>query len=125
MIGFSRDIDQMNKNNRNFRDPTKFVSSHLKTFYVDLFRQIKVEDLKHENGSFYGGASDTAMMICMIEMAFPYYRYVPEILYEYRYDTGQVGMGMNHEPQMKAIAKITVTPPYKTLENFSFIDHGL
>jgi hypothetical protein len=48
--------------------------------------------LQHEDGKFYGGASDTAMMFSMIEMAYPYYKYVPEIVYEYRYDTGQVGM---------------------------------
>jgi hypothetical protein len=55
----------MNKNAKNFRDVQKFVSSHLKTFYVDLFREIKVGDLQHEDGTFYGGASDTAMMFCM------------------------------------------------------------
>ena len=47
------------------------MSSHLKSFYADLFREIKKEDLQHEDGRFYGGASDVAMMSCMIEMSFP------------------------------------------------------
>jgi hypothetical protein len=38
----------------------------LKTFYVDLFRRINPTDLKHNDGKFFGGASDNAIMLPMI-----------------------------------------------------------
>ena len=45
-MGFSRDLDDYQKLTENFRVTNKFFSSHLKSFYVDLFRKIKAEDLK-------------------------------------------------------------------------------
>jgi hypothetical protein len=33
---------------------------------VDVFRKIKQEDFQTNDGKFYGGASDTAMMIPLI-----------------------------------------------------------
>jgi hypothetical protein len=84
--------------------------------------QIKVEDLKDNDGNFYGGASDTAIMLPMIEMSSTKFLYLPEITYEYRYDTGQVGMVMNRVEQKIALKKISQTTPYEPLEDFSFID---
>ena len=100
LIGFSRDFDEYQISTKNFRQTVKFVSSHLKSFYVDLFKKIKPDDLKYDDTKkFFGGASDTAIMFAMIEMAYPNYRYIPEILYEYRFDTGQVGMTVNRSAQ--------------------------
>ena len=100
LMGFSRDLDDYQKSSGHFRATNKFVSSHLKSFYVDLFRKIKPDDLKYDDTKkFFGGASDTAMMFNMIEMAYPNYRYIPEIVYEYRFDTGQVGMTVNRAAQ--------------------------
>lgn len=65
-LGFSRDYAQRQKDENSFRRLKGFISSHLKTFFVDLFRKIKVQDLQHNNGKFYGGASDTVMMIPML-----------------------------------------------------------
>ncbi len=45
-MGFSRAYD---KEEHDKRRGQKFVSSHLKSFYVDLFRSIKEEDLKDIN----------------------------------------------------------------------------
>ena len=43
-----------------------FITSHLKTFFVDLFMKIPVEQLKDYDGTFFGGASDVAMMMPML-----------------------------------------------------------
>ena len=67
----------------------------MKSFNLDLFRQIKVTDLQEHNGTFYDGASDTVIMISMLKMSFPRFKYVPEIVYEYRLDTGHNGMPEN------------------------------
>ena len=41
MMGFSRDLDDFKNNFKSYRITHRFVSSHLKSFYVDLFRKIK------------------------------------------------------------------------------------
>ena len=77
------------------------------------------------NGKFYGGASDTAMMFSMIEMANPRLKYLPEVLYEYRYDTGQTGNVVNKVPQKEALGKIFATKQYEKLQDFSFIERAI
>jgi hypothetical protein len=108
-MGFSRSYENYDVSYKHYRATGMFYSSHLKSFFVDLFRQIKVEDLQTYDGKFYGGASDTAIMLSMIEMSYPRWKYVPEIVYEYRYDTGQEGMVVNRVAQGQALAKITKT----------------
>lgn len=58
-------------------------------------------------------------------MAFPRFEYVPEIVYEYRFDTGQVGMTVNRLPQAIALTKIGMTEPYRSLKDFSFVDNAI
>jgi hypothetical protein len=41
MMGFSKDLEKFKNNYKSFRRSHIFVSSHLKSFYVDLFRKIK------------------------------------------------------------------------------------
>jgi hypothetical protein len=76
-MGFSRDYSDAQKKEGSFRKMRGFVSSHLKTFFVDVFRKINVEDLQTNSGKFYGGASDTAMMISMLELSIPKIIYIP------------------------------------------------
>lgn len=76
-MGFSRDYTEKQKKDSSFRKLRGFLSSHLKTFFVDIFKKIKIEDLQGNDAKFYGGASDTAMMIPMIEMSNPRIRYLP------------------------------------------------
>ena len=61
----------------------------------------------------------------MLEMAFPRIEYVPEIVYEYRFDTGQVGMTVNRLPQAVALKKIGLIKPYESLIDFSFVDDAI
>lgn len=124
-MGFSRAMTDFGNNFKSYRITKRFVSTHLKSFYVDLFKKIKVSDLQDNAGNFYGGASDTAMMMPMLEMSYPRFEYVPEIVYEYRYDTGQVGMTVNRIPQGVALTKIGLTEPYKSLTDFSFVDQAI
>ncbi len=37
--------------------------------YVDVFRQIKIEDFKYPNGTFYDHASDVVYMVPAVELA--------------------------------------------------------
>lgn len=98
-MGFSHDYTEKQKTESSFRKMKGFISSHLKTFFVEMFKKIRTEDLQLNNGRFFGGASDTAIMIPMIEMANPRFKYLSEVVYEYRYDTGQTGNVVNKVPQ--------------------------
>jgi glycosyltransferase involved in cell wall biosynthesis len=60
----------------------KWVTSHLRTFYAWLYRQIKFEDFFF-NGQFVKRAGDVAIMIPMIEMAGKHSRFISEILLVY------------------------------------------
>ena len=46
MMGFSRGLDDFENNFKSYRITHRFVSSHLKSFFVDLFKKIKKEDLQ-------------------------------------------------------------------------------
>ena len=76
-MGFSRGYNQRQIESHSYRKMKAFISSHLKTFFVDLFKKIKIEDLQENDGKFYGGASDTVMMIAMLELASPKVLYIP------------------------------------------------
>ncbi len=60
-----------------------FVTSHLRTFYAGLFKQIKLTDFLDDNDRFYRMAWDVALMLPMLEMCKQRYAFIPEILYIY------------------------------------------
>ena len=61
-----------------------FISSHLRTFKSKLWNAIRDEDLRGEDGNYYGSAWDVAFMLPMLEMAGQNrILYIPNILYCY------------------------------------------
>ena len=95
------------------------MGTHFMTFFSDLFKMIKKEDLCYENGTFYDYAYDRAIITPMIEMAYPRVQYLAQITYEYRNDTGMNDGTDDWERVSKIILK---NKPYKQITNFSFID---
>ncbi len=57
-----------------------FTASHLKTFYVALFKKIRETDFIY-SGKFLPACADLAYMIPMLEMAKNHFYFIPEILY--------------------------------------------
>ncbi len=85
--GHNNYIPELIQSNNYFRY-YKWVSSHLKTFYSWLFKKIKKEDLLYEE-EFFQATSDRAIMYPMLEMASKgHIKYIPEIWYVYRDNTG-------------------------------------
>lgn len=74
---FPREIIEHNA----YRD-YDWVSSHVRTCYVKLFKKIKLKDLI-ENGDFFDVTGDQAVMFPMLEMARGNHRCIDEILYVY------------------------------------------
>lgn len=61
-----------------------FTASHLRTWKVFLWRKIKEEDLKDENGEYWKVAGDLSFMFPMLEMSGDeHYKFLPEINYVY------------------------------------------
>lgn len=80
-LGVSKPIPQNIINNNSFRQ-YDWCSSHLRTFYAWLFKQIKIEDLKYD-GKFMASAWDGTMMYPQLEMAGNHSKYINEVLYIY------------------------------------------
>ena len=57
-----------------------WLTSHLRTFYAGLYKQIKLKDLLH-NGTFMPVTADMAMMYPMLEMSGGKFTCIDEILY--------------------------------------------
>jgi hypothetical protein len=61
-----------------------FTLSHLRTWKSWLWKKIKEEDLKDENGNYWDVAGDLAFMFPMFEMSGEeHYRFLPNINYIY------------------------------------------
>ena len=46
---------------RKFRQTKRFHTSHLLTFYTDIYRKIELKDLTYPNGTFFVMGGDVAM----------------------------------------------------------------
>ena len=61
-----------------------FTLSHIRTWKSFLWKKIKVEDLKDENGEYWDVAGDLAFMFPMVEMSgINHYRFMPNVNYVY------------------------------------------
>lgn len=59
-----------------------WVTSHLRTFYAGLFKQIKVKDFIYQ-GSFFNVTCDMAMFFPLLELAATHILCIEEVLYVY------------------------------------------
>lgn len=80
--GFCCPMPEAVVRNNTFRQ-WQHIPSHLRTYYVWLFNNVKKEDLLMQDGSFYSMSGDMAVMIPMIEMARDHYKFIPDVLYTY------------------------------------------
>ena len=88
----------------NIRKET-FTASHLRTWRAFLWRKIKVEDLKDENGIYWRTAGDLAFMFPMIEMAGEeHYRFMNDVNYIYN----EINPLNDHKVNMDSVNEIVV-----------------
>ena len=65
----------------------RFTASHIRTWRAFLWRNIKEEDLRDENGNYWQWSGDLCFMYPMLEMSgSEHYRFMPEINYVYNGD---------------------------------------
>jgi glycosyltransferase involved in cell wall biosynthesis len=83
-LGAARPFPEEILNDRSFRS-YEWISSHLRTFYAKLFKQIELSDL-HYCGNFFSAAWDLAIMFPLLEMAAPgHIKCIQDILYVYNH----------------------------------------
>ena len=96
---------------------SRMTCSHLRTWRAFLWREIKVDDLKDENGDYWKVTGDLAFMFPMLEMAADeHYLFVNEQLYTYNetnpLNDHKVDLGLVND----VATKIRNKEPYKKLK---------
>jgi glycosyltransferase involved in cell wall biosynthesis len=94
----------------------QWCSSHLRTHYAWLYKQIRQEDLMH-NGQWLQISGDLAAMFPMLEMAGPKQSFIPDILYVYNYTSPLNDGKINRGLQIEMERKIRAMNPYKRIIN--------
>jgi glycosyltransferase involved in cell wall biosynthesis len=93
-----------------------FSASHMRTWRAFLWRNIKEEDLKDENGVYWKVAGDLAFMFPMLEMSGDeHYRYLPEINYVYNGENPLNDHKVNGNDVRLICNKIASKEPYNKL----------
>ncbi len=93
-----------------------WITSHLRTFYVKLFKKILPEDLLF-NGKFFSTAWDLAFMFPMLEMAGEHIKFNPTIVYEYNMDNPLNDFKQDRELQERIERYVRKKPCYDRLKN--------
>ncbi len=86
-VGYSRAYPENIINSNSYRH-FSFFTSHLRAFYTQLFRNIREEDLKDDDGNYLKAANDVAICIPILEQSGRRVKYVPELTYYYQSNTG-------------------------------------
>ena len=76
VCSWNQDMPAETVKNHSFR-VYSHLPSHLRTFYVKLFKNIKIQDLKLED-DFFTMTSDVAIALPMIEMAAEHFKFISE-----------------------------------------------
>lgn len=97
----------------------KWVTSHLRTFYAGLFKQIDKSDL-YFDGEFAKVAWDLGFMFPLIEMAATHVYYNPDVSYLYNV-IGQDHDHVKHAQQQQKVDRyFRRKPPYQPLVELPF-----
>lgn len=90
-----------------------WVPFHLRTWKAFLWKKIKEEDLKDDEGNWLTVAGDLAYMYPMVEMAgIRHSRFLPQINYIYNYDNPLSNHHTNRERQLGNDQLIRSRPTY-------------
>lgn len=85
--GWSLPYKEEEKANNSYREVAQKIS-HLRSFRVDLYLEIKENDLKNKEGEWFNSTYDEVICLPMLEMSCGNIEYIDEHLYFYAYGTG-------------------------------------
>lgn len=96
--------------------------SHLRTFYVHLFKKLNAQDLQW-NGAYFDASSDVALMVPMVEMAGAHAKYLDEVLYIYNRASPLNDNKIKAKRQQQVAQHIFELPRYAQLSSLSSQAH--
>lgn len=94
---------------------SRWMTSHLRTFYAKLFKLVRREDLLY-NGEFFTVTWDMAFMFPMLEMAGFHARHISDILYVYNQSNPINDYKVRLQQVLAADAFIRSKPVYARLD---------
>ncbi|MFS8564222.1 MAG: glycosyltransferase family 2 protein [Rhabdochlamydiaceae bacterium] len=104
-------------NHNKFREH-EWSTSHIRTFYAGLFKQIKLQDF-FKDGKFLATACDVAMMMPMLEMAREKIFYIKkDIFYIYNHSNPLNDDAMRWKEQVSVQEYIRALPKYNRIPSF-------
>jgi glycosyltransferase involved in cell wall biosynthesis len=93
-----------------------FTASHIRTWRAFLWRKIKEEDLKDENGNYWQWSGDLCFMFPMLEMSGEeHYRFMRDINYVYNAENPINEHKINLNMVSNHSSKIRAKQPYKKI----------
>jgi len=98
-----------------FRKDT-WRASHLRSFKYSLWKHLKEEDLKDEEGRFFEMAYDQAIMLPLLEMASERSSFISDTLYVYNKENPLNVDKIKAQQQAQTARLIRQRPPYHRLE---------
>lgn len=105
-----------------------WISSHLRTFYAWLFKQIDPADFKYTGedpeyvGKLWPAAADLSFMFPMLEMANGRYKYIPDLIYVYnRANPLNLCIGDRQVVQRECAALVRAKERYAPLTDKVFV----
>ncbi len=93
-----------------------WVTSHLRTFYASLFKQIQLKDLLYR-GKFYSMSGDLAFMFPLLELGKNHIRFIDETLYLYNRQNPINDHKININFQQQCANHIRLQTKYPPLKN--------
>ncbi len=102
-----------------YREHT-YITSHLRTFYAGLFKQIKLGDFLYD-GQFIQASCDTAFMFPMLEMASERVKYLNEVFYVYNQSSPHNHFRKGVLKQLHMVHINRARRKYKRLEQLPFV----
>lgn len=96
-----------------------FMTSHLRTFYAGLFKQIELKDFLDNKHKLYAMACDVAMMIPMIEMCgVARCKFITDVLYIYNLSNPISDDRQNSRLQERIAAQIRSRSSYQSVRSY-------
>ncbi len=114
--GFCKPIRQAIVQKHAYRE-LDWVTSHLRTFYAGLFKQIKLKDLLYEN-ELFRVTWDMAFLFPMLEMAHGKWSFITDVLYVYNEDTPLSDCKLRVVKQLRCDKVIRAKEKYAPIANY-------
>lgn len=107
-------------NNAWRQQPLPLATSHLRTYYAGLFKNIALHDLWHYQGLF-PAAGDIAYFWPVLEQAGLHAHYIPDYLYRYNIETPNNDFKVRLQQQLACYHIIKSKTPYTPLADENFL----